>query len=105
MHTSVERKPDERGLRVGGGSGSNGRRGAWGPSAAVLVPVRRTAVRPCALGDPGARGAPMAPVEALERSTFPQERPLAPGYLVRASRTPARVPTGRARARCAEGGG
>ncbi|MET8219364.1 hypothetical protein [Streptomyces hirsutus] len=47
----------------------------------------------------------MAPVEALERITFPQERSLPPGCLVRAFRTPARVLTGRAGARCAEGGG
>ncbi|CAM5484505.1 hypothetical protein SHIRM173S_11892 [Streptomyces hirsutus] len=84
------------------GEGWSERRGSLGPSAAVLVP---SVVRPCALGAPGARGAPMAPVEALERITFPQERSLPPGCLVRAFRTPARVLTGRAGARCAEGGG
>ncbi|WP_406351646.1 hypothetical protein [Streptomyces sp. NBC_01635] len=47
----------------------------------------------------------MAPVEAPERIVFPQKRSLAPGHLVRAFRTPARVLTGRAGTRCAKGGG
>ncbi|GAB2453083.1 hypothetical protein GCM10027162_57430 [Streptomyces incanus] len=81
IHTSLERKPDERGLRAGGGRGLERAPGCVGPSA-VLVP---SVVRPPVPW--GARRG--AGPDRLSAGAVP-----APTYRVRAFRTVARVLTG-----------